>query len=368
MKVQDIPTPALLLEAGIFKSNLTAMAEHGTRTGKKLRPHAKAHKCPEIARRQIEAGAVGVCAATVAEAELMVRAGIPGVLLTGPVADAGKCSRIAALCEEAPDFTTVADHPEQVSMYGRAAGERGVTLNVLIDLDVGDHRTGAAPGDTVLSLARQIMEAKNLRFRGLQAYSVRASHLRHDEGRAEYSITAMQVASEMKELLVSNGIEVEVVTGGSTGTYESDALLPYITELQAGSYALMDRAYARAGGIEFGHALTVMATAISANHDDRVTVDAGFKAFSTDRPFGPEAADISGLRYEWAGDEFGYVFLDRPSQAIRLGDRLRFIPPHCDPTVNLYDRIYVCSGDDVEDIWPVMDRATASSLTPVGRR
>ena len=171
-----------------------------------------------------------------------------------------------------------------------------------------------------------------------------------------------QVASETKELLESNGIAVGIVTGASTGTYECDASIPHMTELQSGTYALMDRAYARVGGIEFGHAISVLATVISANHEDRVTVDAGFKAFSTDRPFGPEAAEVEGLRYEWAGDEFGYLFLDRPSRQIQLGDRLRFIPPHCDPTVNLYDRFYVCRGETVEEIWPVMDRFRPRSV------
>ena len=132
-------------------------------------------------------------------------------------------------------------------------------------------------------------------------------------------------------------------------------MLPFVTELQAGSYALMDVAYARIG-IEFGHALTVLATVISANQDDRVTVDAGFKAFATDRPFGPDVVGIPGARFEWAGDEFGYVYFDRMAHTVRLGDRLRFIPPHCDPNVNLHDRIHVCRGDEIVDIWSVMDR------------
>jgi D-serine deaminase-like pyridoxal phosphate-dependent protein len=122
----------------------------------------------------------------------------------------------------------------------------------------------------------------------------------------------------------------------------------------------MDVAYARIGITEFAHALTVLATVVSANHSDRVTVDAGFKAFATDRTFGPDVLNLANARYQWAGDEFGYVFVEHTQTRPRLGDRLRFIPPHCDPTVNLYDRIYVCSGDIVLETWSIMDRYHAN--------
>jgi 3-hydroxy-D-aspartate aldolase len=363
MKIAELPTPALLVDLDVLDTNIAAMAEHALRTGRKLRPHAKAHKCVPIAKRQIAAGAAGTCVATVPEAELMVQAGIPGILLTSPVADAGKCARIASLCATSPRLMVVADHAEQVRMYAEAAAAAGVTLDVLVDLDLGDHRTGIAPGQPALELAQRIGGTGRLRFAGLQAYSVRASHMREDEGRGEFSIGALQAARETKELIETDGLSVGIVTGASTGTYDCDASLPYLTELQCGSYALMDRAYARVGGIPFGHALFVLATVISANHEDRVTVDAGFKAFSTDRPFGPEAADVDGVRYEWAGDEFGYVFFDRPSRKVKLGDKLRFIPPHCDPTVNLYDRFHVCRGETIEDTWRIMDRVEYSGMS-----
>ncbi|HUS05488.1 MAG TPA: DSD1 family PLP-dependent enzyme [Bryobacteraceae bacterium] len=353
MRIQDLPTPALLLDADVFASNIGLMAEHAARAGKKLRPHAKAHKCVAIARRQVDASAVGVCVATVPEAELMVRAGIPGVLLTSPIADPAKCLRMAVLAVMANDTAVVVDHLQQAQMYSDAAGRVGVKLNVLVDIDLGDHRTGIAPGDPALQLAEAIRKYRNLSFAGLQAYSVRASHIEDEEARAKYSADVLDNVLLTCRLLDAQGIGVPLVTGGSTGSYRCDAALPYMTELQAGSYALMDVAYGRLGGVAFGHALTVLATVVSANHADRVTVDAGFKAFATDRPFGPEIQDGDGARYEWGGDEFGYVFPgSRPR--LQLGDRVRFIPPHCDPTVNLYDRIHVCRGDEVEDVWPVM--------------
>lgn len=356
MTVADIPTPALLLDADLFKANIQRMADHVAHAGKKLRPHAKAHKCVQIARHQMEAGASGVCVATVNEAELMARSGISDLLLTSPIADRAKCERMAALAQKIPHVAVVVDSAQQVELYAGAAHRVDGRLDMLIDLDIGDHRTGIAPGQAALQLAQLILSKPSLAFRGLQAYSVQGSHLQAHEGRAKFSADALGQAQQTKVLLESNGIETVDVTGGSTGTYADDALLPYMTELQAGSYALMDSAYARIGRTEFSHALTVLATVVSANQPDRVTVDAGFKAFATDRSFGPDVQDLEGARFAWAGDEFGYVFLDRIAHPVKLGQRLRFLPPHCDPNVNLYDRIYVCRGNVVEDIWSVMDR------------
>jgi D-serine deaminase-like pyridoxal phosphate-dependent protein len=359
MKIAELSTPALLLDVDIFESNIRLMADAAARAGKRLRPHAKAHKCIEIARRQIRAGAVGVCVATVDEADLMVSAGVNGVLLTSPITNGAKCERIAGLTSVAPDLAVVVDHADQVQLYSNAADRAGVTLNVVVDLDVGDHRTGMEPGEPAWHLTERIVSKRNLAFKGLQAYSVRASHIDDAKARAEYSSSALSGAYETQLLLASHGVETQMISGGSTGSYEADCALSYVTELQAGSYALMDVAYGRIGGLNFGNALAVAADVISANYPDRVTVDAGFKAFATDRPFGPVVQRLPGARYEWAGDEFGYVFLDRAAHGVHLGDRLRFIPPHCDPTVNLYDRIHVCRGETVEEIWPVMKRLSS---------
>jgi D-serine deaminase-like pyridoxal phosphate-dependent protein len=232
----------------------------------------------------------------------------------------------------------------------------GVVLDVFVDIDVGDHRTGVAPLELALRLARCIAASPALRFAGLQAYSVRASHLKGDEERAEYCRSALEPVKRTREMLELSGIAVPVVSGGSTGSLRTDCESPYLDEIQAGSYALMDLAY-RHIGIRLENALTVLATVVSSNHPDRVTIDAGFKAFSTDRPFGPEVVQHSASRYEWAGDEFGSIFSE--NACFKLGDRLRLIPPHCDPTVNLYDRIYVHRGEEVVAVWPIMNRLGA---------
>lgn len=346
----QVPTPALLLDLDAFDANVHRMAIHARDCGKGLRPHAKAHKCVEIAKRQISAGAIGICVATLAEAELMAKAGIPGLLLTSPVADPLKIGRIVET-----GAMVVVDHIEQVAWYQAAAQAAHRTIDVLVDLDVGDHRTGAVPGAHAISVAQVADQAKNLRLRGLQAYSVRGSHAGDMEERRCISREAFALAVEARDAMARTGLCMDILTGASTGTWNIDSSVDQITEMQVGSYALMDLAYRRLS-VDFLNAMTVTTTVISGNHAGFVTVDGGFKAFSTDRAYGPEAVHLTGSQYRWGGDEFGYFHFEDCGHQARLGDRIEFIPPHCDPTVNLYDRIYVCRGEHIEDIWPVMER------------
>jgi 3-hydroxy-D-aspartate aldolase len=325
----------------MFEANLARMADAAKRSSKQLRPHAKAHKCVEIARRQIEHGACGISVATVAEAELMARHSIPGILLTSPLADPAKIARITSI-----NASAVVDHVQQVAWYDAAASR---PLDLSIDLDVGDHRTGASSAQQALEIARAIDKSPRLNLAGLQAYSVSGSHGADAATRKQISQSAFQTAATIRDFLAAEGFPTKILTGGSTGTWDIDLALPDVTELQCGSYVMMDLAYRRLG-IDFQPAMTILSTVVSANHANFVTVDAGFKAFSTDRPFGPEPAHLSA-NYRWAGDEFGFLYTK-----LALGDRVEFIAPHCDPTVNLYDRIYVCHGESVDAIWPVMGR------------
>lgn len=345
----QIPTPALLVDLDALEANLAQMAEHVKRCGKKLRPHAKAHKCVELAKRQIAAGATGISVATLAEAELLAKAGISGLLLTSPVADPLKMARIVQT-----GAMVAVDHVQQAEWYEDAAAKAGRTVDVLIDLDIGDHRTGARSTEQALEIARAVDRAGHLRLKGLQGYSGRASHAGDFAERKKVSEKAFAGAIETQSAMKREGLPMEILSGGSTGTWEIDLALPEVTELQAGSYIFMDLDYRRVGA-DFRHSLTVLATVISANHEGFVTVDAGLKAFSTDRGFGPEAETLPGAGYRWGGDEFGYIDLNGGPKP-RLGDRIEFIPPHCDPTVNLYDRIHACRGEIVEAIWPVMAR------------
>jgi D-serine deaminase-like pyridoxal phosphate-dependent protein len=247
-------------------------------------------------------------------------------------------------------------------MYQRSAQQAGVTLTALVDLDIGDHRTGIPCDERAIALARQIEAAPNLRFGGLQAYSVSGSHTEGREARRAHSTRAIGQAVLLQKELSALGLDAGTLSGGSTGTWDIDIAIPEVTELQAGSYPLMDMAYRRLLGEDFALAMTVLATVISANHPDHVTVDAGFKAFATDRPFGPEPLDLRGVRWQWAGDEHGLLYLENPSRSVGPGDRIEFVAPHCDPTVNLYDRIYACRGEEVEQIWPLKRLALDSPL------
>jgi D-serine deaminase-like pyridoxal phosphate-dependent protein len=340
----EIETPALVLDLDLFESNLARMAAHCRAHGKALRPHAKAHKCVEVARRQIAAGAAGVCVATVDEASWMARAGVPGILLTSPLASMGKMRRLVSL---GAGITVTVDHPAQLEMWSQAASEAGVTLPVLIDLDVGDHRTGIACGAPAIGLARQVRGP--LALRGLQAYSVSGSHTETFEARKAHSLSVLAPAIETWHALKREGFAMDVLSGGSTGTWNIDSGIPELTELQAGSYVFHDMAYARIG-VDFQPALRIASTVISANVAGRVTIDAGFKALSADRPFPPAPYNRPGLRYQFAGDEFGFL-LAEGGELPKLGEQVEMLPPHIDPTVNLYTRIHACRGERVEEIW-----------------
>jgi D-serine deaminase-like pyridoxal phosphate-dependent protein len=205
--------------------------------------------------------------------------------------------------------------------------------------------------------------SKRLRVRGVQSYAGHASHAVGFERREKVSREAMGKAVETRELLTKAGLEASILSGGSTGTYNIDAAIRGVTELQVGSYIFMDIDYRRIGGktggavyTDFHPSLTVLTTVVSATHPDRVSVDAGTKAFATDTAFKPEAKGRQGLVYSRGGDEFGILSAEGGGKLPGLGDRLEFLVPHCDPTVNLYDRIYAVRGDKVEAVWPISSR------------
>jgi 3-hydroxy-D-aspartate aldolase len=335
----ELATPALVVDLDLMEANIASMQAAVSGAGKALRPHAKAHKRVQIAQRQIAAGAVGVCCATLTEMEMMARAGI-GVLLTTPVASRAKTDRIAAL----GDVSVVVDHPMQLALLQ----DSGARVNVLVDLDIGDHRTGIPCDERAIALAEAIDAAPNLRFGGLQAYSVSGSHTVGREERLRHSTAALSQAVQVQKELLKRGLDATRLTGGSTGTWDIDIAIPELTEMQAGSYPLMDVAYGKIGGVPFPVAMHLLATVISKSHADRVTVDAGFKAFASDRPFGPEAIGIPNSRWAWAGDEHGFLFADTLPG---LGEQVAFVVPHCDPTANLHEKIYACRGDAVEEVW-----------------
>jgi 3-hydroxy-D-aspartate aldolase len=362
MTRDDIPTPALLLDLDRFERNLRRMAAHARASGKNLRPHAKTHRCPEIARRQVSAGALGVACAKLGEAEVMARAGVRGLLITTEVVAPAAIRRLMRMVSAAPDTLLVVDNPANVADLAREAAADGVTVNVLVDIDVGTRRTGITPGEPALALARAVVAQPSLHFRGLQGYAGHCAHVIGWEARREASRAALKPLMETRELIERAGLPVEIVAGGSTGTWDIDVELPGLTELQAGSYCVMDIDYrrigAKAGAVngDFEMALTVITTVVSVPTSERAMVDGGLKAFSTDKTFPPESVERPGVEYSFAGDEHGRLTVTDPSRAPRLGERIEFFPPHCDPTINLYDRIYAMRGDKVEAVWDIAAR------------
>jgi 3-hydroxy-D-aspartate aldolase len=355
----DLPTPALVLNLDLFEANLAKMSGHAKAASISLRPHAKMHKCVEVAKRQIKAGALGVCAATITEAEVMAAAGIKGLLITSEMVGRDKISRLLRLTKKHPDTMSVVDHSRHAQQLNEAAAAAKVRLNVLMDVDPGSRRTGVAPGDPAVELAQYVGKLPHLRLRGIHCYSGASSHVIGFEARRAHSQSAMAPAIETFSRLKKDGLPVDILSGGSTGTYNIDPAFQAMTELQVGSYAFMDVEYRNIGGKsgaaydDFNQALTVIATVISKSQKDRATVDAGFKAFATDRKFGPDLKEITGVKYQFGGDEHGILDLQSPSREIQLGDRIEFIVPHCDPNVNLYDRIYGLRGEHLESVWPV---------------
>ena len=361
LSVDDLPTPALLVDLDALDSNIAKMAAHCKAKNRALRPHGKTHKCPEIALRLMSAGAVGACAAKLSEAEAFARGGVRGLLVTTAVIGPQKIERAVRLAKQRPDTMFCVDNAQNVADLDDAARAAGLRLNLAIDLYVGG-RTGIPTGQAAANLAQAIAPRKNVKFAGLQAYAGHASHKSGFEARTELSRAAMTPAVETRRLIQKSGIECPLLTGGSTGTYNIDSEIDGITELQPGSFLFMDVDYNRIGGQDgpvyrdFKNSLTVLTTVVSKPSDNEAVVDGGLKAFSTDKPFTPEAKGIEGLAFSWGGDEHGKLNLAKASRQLNVGDRVEFVIPHCDPTVNLYERIYGVRGQQVELSWLIAAR------------
>lgn len=357
----DLPTPALIVEADAFEANLAKMAAYVKARGKAFRPHAKTHKCPEIARALLRAGACGACAAKISEAEALAAGGVTGLLLTSAMIGPVRIERAVRLAKARPETIFSVDNAGNAQELNAAARAAKLRLNVAIDLLVG-RRTGIAPGAPALGLAQQISKLANLRLAGLQAYAGHASHTNGFENRKRVSEEAMGQAVETRRLMEKSGIECGLLTGGSTGTYNIDAHIPEVTELQPGSFLFMDTDYNRIGGedgpvySDFRNALFVIATVISKPSDTVAILDAGFKALATDRPFPPQLRGFPDVPYAWAGDEHGSLNLAKSAAKFQVGGRVEIVAPHCDPTVNLYDHLFVLRGDVVEDVWRIAAR------------
>lgn len=352
-----IDTPALILDLDAFERNLARMAAALQGRNVRLRAHAKSHKCPQIALRQVALGAVGICCQKVSEAAVFVEAGIQDILVTNQVMGEAKLRHLVALARRAR-MGVLVDHPQQVQALAAAALAAAVTLDVYIEINVGANRCGVAPGEEAVPLARQIVDSASLRFAGLQCYHGSAQHLRTPQDRAAAIGRAVQAARLTREAIQACGIAVERITGAGTGTFVHERDSGVFNEIQAGSYIFMDRDYGDnqlgAGDIAFEHALFVRTTVMSRTSATQAVVDAGLKASSVDSGM-PTVWQRPDLRYLKAADEHG-VLSTPDAGALALGDQLLLVPGHCDPTVNLYDELICVRAGQVEALWPVAAR------------
>jgi D-serine deaminase-like pyridoxal phosphate-dependent protein len=357
-----LPTPALTIDLDVFEANLQKMQKHLDANGMGLRCHTKMHKSPIVAKKQIQQGAIGICCATVSEAEVMLASGIQNILITSPVVTVDKIDRVIALGKKSANIEIVVDYIDGATLFNQRATKAGLASRVLVDLDPGMGRTGITPGIKALTLARHIIdECPGLKFAGLQMYIGDCMHVNGFDQRRDKYTSLLQEGIDTKRLFEAEGIQVPVFTGGGTGTFNIDSEIGELTDLQAGSYAFMDVEYRDIGGVNSEHfldfepSLFVLATAISKPQEQLITFDAGIKSLATDTAY-PEFRDVEGTVYLFGGDEHGIIQLNNPSTEISLGDKLAVITPHCDPTVNLYDFYYPYRNGVVEEIWPISAR------------
>lgn len=359
MDVTDVDTPALLIDLDVLERNLDALDALMAGSRARVRAHAKPHKSPDIARLQVARGAVGICCQKVSEAEAFARAGLEDILVTNQIVGPTKLARLVRLAQSAT-IGVCADDAANVVALDRAAAEAGVTLRVLVEVDVGGHRCGVTPGTAAIALAEEVAGSPHLRFGGLQAYHGRAQHVRsHTDRRA----AARAVGAALDDTLAgleARGLAPPIITGGGTGTIEFDAADGLYAELQPGSYIFMDADYGRnldtdgAPVSTFHQSLFVLTTVMSRAQAGQAVVDAGLKAHSVDSGM-PLVAGVPGAIYTRASDEHGVIEFEG-DVGLSLGDQIRLVPGHCDPTVNLHDWLVGVRAGRVEAVWPVSAR------------
>jgi D-serine deaminase-like pyridoxal phosphate-dependent protein len=358
MPLDAVDTPALILDLDAFEGNLARMADAVRGKPVRLRPHAKSHKCPEIARRQIALGATGVCCQKVSEAEALVAGGVADVLISNEVVGVGKLERLMALARRAR-LAVCVDDAGNAADLDAAASRAEVRLDTLVEINVGADRCGVEPGAPALELARRVAASPNLRFAGLQAYHGGAQHRRSVAERTSAIGRAVDLAASTRALLAREGLACETVTGAGTGSFPLEMASGAYDELQPGSYVFMDADYHRneygAAWPRFEQSLFVWTTVMSRPGAERAVVDAGLKASSVDSGL-PQVWALPGVEFVKASDEHGVLRIAPGAQAPPLGAKLLLVPGHCDPTVNLYDWFVCVRRGAVEALWPISAR------------
>ncbi|KZL17910.1 3-hydroxy-D-aspartate aldolase [Pseudovibrio axinellae] len=360
MRLEEVQTPALIIDLDAFDHNLVKMRDEITHYGVRHRAHCKMHKSADIAQLQINSGgACGVCCQKVSEAEALARAGIADILVSNEVCDPNKIDRLAQLPKLGARILVCTDDLSNIAELSRAAARHNTELEVLVELDCGGGRCGVTDSAAALELAQAILTTPHLRFAGLQSYQGSAQHAYEYAQRKALLDTAITITKDAVDLLASHDITCEIVGGAGTGSYPFEAASGVFNELQCGSYLFMDADYRKVKTKEgahlpaFKHALFLLTSIMSIDIDGQAVCDAGLKAHSIDSGL-PTVLDRPDLQSLVFSDEHG-VLKDR-ANSLKLNDRLLLIPGHCDPTCNLHDWYVGLRNGFVETLWPVTAR------------
>ena len=363
----ELDTPSLCVDLDALGANIATMQDTLTRNGIASRPHGKTHKSPTIARMQLDAGAIGICAAKVSEAEAMFQHGIDAVLMTTTNVTATKIRRAMNLRYTNPQFIQATDSEQNARLLSEAAVSMGITADVVVDVDPGGHRTGITPGQPALALGQLIDQLPGLTLKGLLCYDGGSQHVKGFAARREQTLERLLGASDTFDLFNSSGLNTEIFSGGGTGSYNIDHETRGLTDVQVGSYVFMDAQYMDIGGedndelyADFEPSLTIMTTVLNDQYPGRCTTDAGAKACTINRPW-PRVKGEIGMSYTSGSDEFGTLrYEEEPSRTYKVGDKIELIVSHCDPVVNLYNNLYAVRGERVEAIWPIAARGMST--------
>jgi D-serine deaminase-like pyridoxal phosphate-dependent protein len=348
-----LDTPALLIEREIFHANIARMAETLRAHGTGWRPHAKAHKSPAVAHLLLEAGAHGITCAKTSEAEVYAAAGIRDILIANQVVGPIKTRRLANLARQA-DIAVAVDSLENAREHDRAAAEAGTSTRLVIEIDCGMGRAGIAPGEPAVALAREIAAMRHARFGGVMTWEGHTLTIGDAAAREAAIHAALDPVLATVEAIRAEGIEVPIVSAGGTGTFLTTAGVEGVTEVQAGGGIFGDRFY-RDLGVPVQPALSLLVTVTSRPAPDRIIVDAGRKTVDPSN-LAPEVVGLEGVASVGFSAEHGTIRLEGPSDAVRVGDRLRLNIGYSDQVVHLHEHLYVVHEGCIEAVWPTLAR------------
>jgi D-serine deaminase-like pyridoxal phosphate-dependent protein len=357
----ELDTPALCVDVDKLSRNLATMKAKLAETKVASRPHAKTHKCPTVAKMQLDGGAIGVCTAKLSEAEVLFANGIEPILMTTSNVTPAKIRRAMALSKKNRQFIQAVDYPQNARDLNDAAREAGIVADVVVDVAIGT-RSGVPAGDPALALGQLVDSLKNLKLRGIISYDGGAQHIKGFKNRLDQTLNRFAPSVDTYERFKRAGLSTDIFSGGGTGTYNILPRVAGVTDVQVGSYVFMDCQYIEIGGesndaeyTDFTPSLTVVTTVLNTYFPKSITTDAGAKALTLNKP-GPWVIGEKDFAYNAGSDEFGVIKYETAGRSYTVGDKLELLVPHCDPVVNEYDQMYATRNDRVVAVWPIAAR------------